>query len=205
MIEDKLDNNIEELFDDSQPQDVNATYEYVNGNIDPDDSLDEFLEDFQKPKEETGIAEEPSDEDFDDTDEIDSVTSEQAKYTAQFIVDVTDEIAARGLSLCSKNPIDEHRAGKEQKKHLKDLWTKYCKEKGTEIPLGWQITLTMLTIYGSQIPKALEDRKLNEQRMKLWEDQKRLELDREIFEEEKQNYKQKQESLNNNGVGNTAN
>ena len=196
MIEDKL--NIEDIDEvNLQEEDINSTYEFATGQIDPDDSLEEFLSEFQKPKEETGIAEKPSDEDFDEDDLTDPVTSEQAKYTAQFIVDMTDEIAARGLALCSKNPVDEHRAGKEQKKHLKDLWTKFCKEKGAEIPLGWQITLTMLTVYGSQVPKALQDRKLNEEKIKLWEDQKRLELDRQIFEEEKENFRLKQDKLNN--------
>ena len=185
MITDKLQ-QIEDIpATESQQENYNATYEFADGYIDPDDSLEEFLEDFQKPKEETGIEETP-DEDPDDALGEDPVSTEQAKYTAQFIVDMTDEVIARGLSLYSLNPVDEHRAGKEQKKHLKDLWTKYCKEKAVEIPIGWQIAVAMITIYGAQLPKARQDRKLNERRKRLEEDERRLHYDRKLLEEERE-------------------
>lgn len=194
MITDKL-NDIQDVTAKEQAQeDINATYEFADGYIDPDDSLDEFLEDFQKPKEETGIEETP-DEDLEVNLDEDPISSEQAKYTAQFIVDMTDEAIARGLSMYSLNPVDEHRAGKEQKKHLKDLWTKYCKEKAVEIPIGWQIAVAMITIYGAQLPKARQDRKLNERRKQLEEDERRLHYDRKLLEDERERLRLRQAEI----------
>jgi len=185
MLTDKIQ-SIEDIEPDEiiQPQENENNYQFVDGFIDPDDSLSEFLEDFQKPKEETGATEQPNDDEIPDED--DSVTSEQAKYTASFIVDVVDEAMAHGLALYSLNPVDEHRAGKEQKKHLKKLWAQYCKEKVLEIPTGTQIIIAMASIYAVQIPKARQDRKANLKLERIREEQDRLYYDRKLLEFEKE-------------------
>ncbi len=177
----------------------NSNYHFVTGELDPDDKLEEFLEDFQKPKEDTGIPADLSDLDEEDLEEQDEVNTESAKHTAEFIVQMTDNIFAHGLAWFSHNPVEQHKAGKEQLKYLKKLWTAYLKEKNLEIPLGYQILFALATYYGSQIPAAYTDRQLNLKRTALEEDTKRLNEDRKRFEEEKEYWKIRKEAekLNN--------
>ena len=197
MLKDKIPDiqDIEPDVDMQQPDENN--YQFADGYIDPDDTLEEFLDDFRKPKEETGAAEMPEDDEI-IPDEEDELSNETARYTAAFVVDVSDEIFAHALSFYSLNPVDEHRAGKEQKKHLKKLWTQYCKEKSWEIPIGTQIIIAMATIYASQLPKAYSDRKANLKLEQLKEDQERLAYDRRMFDMEKEmfNRKNKKEDTN---------
>ena len=206
MIEDIIPEDIEVQ---EEPKDVNEEYNFVTGEIDPDDPLSDFLEDMRKPKEETGIAEEPEDEDLEDiTDPEDEISNESAKYSAEFVVDSTDFLLSKGLAYISKNPSSEHEAGKEQKKYLKKLWTKYLKEKQIEIPIGTQLVIAMITVYGSQIPGAIEDRKRNLMMLKLEDERHSLEYDREQFNREKENFKLKkelEEIQNANRPGDTAN
>ena len=176
---------------EKQEETVSENYQFADGYIDPDDSLSEFLEDFRKPKEETGVAEQPEDdEDIINVDE-DELSTASAQFTAQFIVDAIDEVCARGLAFYSLNPVEEHRAGKEQKKHLKRLWTQLCKEKNMDLPVGWQITIAMSTIYASQLPKAYQDRKANLRLEHLKEDEERLKYDRMLLERERKLYESK--------------
>ena len=192
MLTDKV--QIEDIEPDSiQQMQGEDDYQFANGYIDPDDSLEEFLEDFRKPKEETGIQEQPDEEDLDADDE-DPIAAETAKYSASFIVDIADDLIAHALALYSLNPVDEHRAGKEQKKHLKKLWTQYCREKAVEIPVGTQIIITMASVYASQLPGAYRDRKANLKLEHIKEDQERLAYDRHLLELEKERLNQKRKS-----------
>ena len=51
-------------------------------------------------------------------------------------------------------------------------------EKGTEIPLPWQIFFCLATIYGAKVPYALDRRKLNQEKQELDNIRKQLEEDR---------------------------
>lgn len=172
----------------SASEDTNSDYQFADGYIDPDDKLEEFLEEFRKPKQETGAPEQPDENEDDPLENEDPIANENARYTAEFIVNVVDDLAANGLSILSKNPIDDHRAGKDQKKHLKRLWTEYCKEKAIDIPVGTQIVIAMATIYGSQIPAALNDRKSNLKLEQIKEEEQRLSYDRHLLEQEKKQF-----------------
>lgn len=176
-------------------ENINATYQFEEGYIDPDDNLEEFLEDFRKPKQETGAPEQPDDDELPVDMEEDSISAESARYSADLIVETFDSIAAYGLSFLSKNPVEEHQAGKEQKKHLKKLWTELCKEKGINLPIGTQILIAIIVTYGMQVPKALSDRKMNLQLQAIEEDRKRLDNDRKILEREREafNIKRRQQ------------
>lgn len=196
MIEDIIPEDVQAQ---EEPKDINDDYTFVTGEIDPDDPLSEFLEDMRKPKEETGIAEEPDDEELETIDPEDEISNESAKYSAEFVVDSADFLLSKGLAYISKNPSSEHEAGKDQKKYLKKLWTKYLKEKQIEIPVGTQLIIAMITVYGSQIPGALQDRKRNLMLEHIQEERDALTYDREQFNREKENFRLKQqiEELNN--------
>lgn len=196
MIEDIIPEDVQAQ---EEPKDINDDYTFVTGEIDPDDPLSEFLEDMRKPKEETGIAEEPDDDELETIDPEDEISNESAKYSAEFVVDSADFLLSKGLAFISKNPSSEHEAGKDQKKYLKKLWTKYLKEKQIEIPVGTQLIIAMITVYGSQIPGALQDRKRNIMLEHIQEERDALTYDREQFNREKENFRLKQqiEELNN--------
>lgn len=192
MLTEKIQ-EVEDIVPDEETlNQPDENYQFTDGYIDPDDSLEEFLEDFRRPKEETGVKEQPDEQDYEEDE--DPIAAETAKYTASFIVDVSDEVLAHALAFYSLNPVDEHRAGKEQKKHLKKLWTEYCKEKALEIPVGTQIIITMASVYASQLPKAYADRKTNLKLEQLKEDEERMAIDKKLFELEKEKFRQKQKA-----------
>ena len=102
------------------------------------------------------------------------------RYYARFgWISIIDEGASTGLAYLSKDPQDNFRAGKEQKKNLENILTKFCKEKGTEIPLPWQIFFCLATVYGTKIPYALDRRQINQEREEIDRLKLQLEKDRQ--------------------------
>ena len=188
MIED-LYNEQEDLdaqvIDDINPaeEDPNATYQFATGDIAPSEQLDAFMEEFAVAKEEKDAPDEPTPEELQtletgDIEDEEEISSQTARNTAQFLVSTIDEGASIGLAYLSKDPQENFRAGKEQKKNLENLFAKFCKEKGTEIPLPWQIFFCLATVYGAKVPYALDRRKLNQERKELEYIRKQLEEDR---------------------------
>ena len=185
MIED-LYNEQEDLdaqvIDDINPaeEDPNATYQFATGDIAPSEQLDAFMEEFAVAKEEKDAPDEPTPEELEtgDIEDEEEISSQTARNTAQFLVSTIDEGASIGLAYLSKDPQENFRAGKEQKKNLENLFAKFCKEKGTEIPLPWQIFFCLATVYGAKVPYALDRRKLNQERKELDNIRKQLEEDR---------------------------
>lgn len=188
MIED-LYNEQEDLdaqvIDDINPaeEDPNATYQFATGDIAPSEQLDAFMEEFAVAKEEKDAPDEPTPEELEtlktgNIEDEEEISSQTARNTAQFLVSTIDEGASIGLAYLSKDPQENFRAGKEQKKNLENLFAKFCKEKGTEIPLPWQIFFCLATVYGAKVPYALDRRKLNQERKELDNIRKQLEEDR---------------------------
>lgn len=188
MIED-LYNEQEDLdaqvIDDINPaeEDPNATYQFATGDIAPSEQLDAFMEEFAIAKEEKDAPDEPTPKELEELETGDivdeeEISSQTARNTAQFLVSTIDEGTSVGLAYLSKDPQENFRAGKEQKKNLENLFAKFCKEKGTEIPLPWQIFFCLATVYGAKVPYALDRRKLNQERKELDNIRKQLEEDR---------------------------
>lgn len=178
-------------------EDPNAEYYFADGEIAPSEQLDAFIEEFKTDKEEKGAADEPTPEELaletDDPEDEDIISTQTARNTAQFIVSTIDEGASIGLAYLSKDDQDNFRAGKEQRKNLENLFTKYCKEKGTDIPLPWQIFFCLFTVYAAKVPYALDRRKINgeleaiqKEREALMADRKRLEEEQAANERERQ-------------------
>lgn len=177
-------------------QDPNAEYVFADGELAPSEQLDAFIREFSIEKEEKGAADEPTPEELanedPDPEDEDIISTQTARNTAQFIVSTIDEGASIGLAYLSKDDQDNFRAGREQRKNLENLFTKYCKEKGTEIPLPWQIFFCLFTVYAAKVPYALDRRKINteleeirREREALMADRKQLEADQAANEKER--------------------
>lgn len=175
MITDTLDN--EQTSIDSE------NYNFSDGD------LTGFEEEFLQPKQDMDINEEPEDFDNDefgeDSQQDPAAMARMAKNTAKFITRITDEGAALGLSLISKNPASAHKADPDSLKELERIITEYCKETGGQIPLWAQLVICLVTMYGFQVPQALHDRKINLEKERLENDRRQLERERKEFEEQK--------------------
>lgn len=197
MLQDKINDITDIKPDPMQEENPSEEYQFADGYIDPDDSLEEFLDDFRRPKEETGAADQPDENEFEEENgDEDLIGTDAAKYTADFIVTVTDEILAQSLAYISKNPAEQYRAGKEQRKHLKKLWKNYCQEKQIELPPGTQLIIGMGAVYGPMFITAFSDRKTNLKLERLKEDQHRLSYDREMLKRERESFeRQKKQAM----------
>lgn len=188
---------LNDLYQEPMPDDMpdtgeetNADYDFATGSLPSNEQLDEFMKEFSVEKEDKGCPLEPEPEDYDDDlpmPDEESISTATARNTAEFIVSTIDEGAAAGLSFLSKEPADNFRAGKMQRKNLEDLFTKFCKERGTEIPLVWQIFFCLATVYGSKIPYAMSLRKQHQAEEELAAARRALERDRAEFEEMRRN------------------
>lgn len=160
-------------------------YQFTEGDL-------SLISEMQAPKQEMNIEERPN---FDEPDAPDSFTLPQdepeandnlvsaaVEETADIVTDAIDFGAAFGLHLISKNPIEKHQATSEQKSRMREIIYVYCKETGGYIPLWLQLVILIVGIYGSQIPAALQTRKINlleEQNNKLREEIRKLNLQQE--------------------------
>lgn len=189
MLKD-LYNDIPE--EDINPEDIqtaeeitNENYQFADGTLPPDEQLDQFLQEFRIEKEEKDCPTEPSPEDEleDEEENEEEISNITARNTAIFIVNTIDDGASAGLAFLSKDNQDGYRAGKNQKKNLQDLFTRFCKEKGAEIPIGWQIFFCLATVYGAQVPRALDHRRLHNALQAIEEEKKQLLERRQRLEE----------------------
>ena len=174
---------LNDLYEEDQPivetgqmpddESRNDYYPFATGELAPSEQLDAFMQEFAVDKEEKGAADEPTPEEIAEIEENEEneeeISTQTARNTAQFIVSMLDEGASTGLAYLSKDKQDDFRAGKDQLKNLENIITKLCKEKGTEIPLGWQIFFCIATIYGAKIPYALDRRAINKEKAEIEE------------------------------------
>jgi len=173
---------IDDLNKNENETDSTSDYQFADGD------LSTFQTDFSAPKQDMNIEEEP--ENFEDETEELSNGSEQpaisaakaARNTARFLTPIVDQGAAFGLSLVSKNDIESHRADKESLKELERIIAEYVKQSGGDIPIWAQLVICLVTMYGFQVPKALADRKLNNERLALEDERKALEIERKNYE-----------------------
>lgn len=164
-----------------------SDYQFADGD------LSTFQTEFAAPKQDMNIGEDPVE--FEDLEnelnpdhQPEISNAKMARNTARFLTPIIDQGAAFGLSMLSKNKLAEHRADKESLKELERLVTEYAKQSGGNIPLWMQLLICLVTMYGFQVPKALEDRKLNTERAAL-------ESERKALEEERKKYEQKLSEL----------
>lgn len=160
-------------------------YQFTEGDL-------SLISEMQAPKQEMNIEERPVFDGPDTPDPLMDITDEQeandsliaaaVEETADIVTDAIDFGAAFGLHLISKNPIEEHQATSEQKSRMRKIIYVYCEQTGGYIPLWLQLVILMAGIYGSQIPVALQTRKINileEQNNKLREEIRKMQLQQE--------------------------
>lgn len=142
--------------DDTPTLNAHDDYSLIGGN------LDDYMADFARPKEDMGIVEEPTTEEWEQEEpERPQMTAKTARTTARFLARTTDTVMATGLSFISHNDYKVHKADKEQLKELEDILAEYVRESGGDIPLWLQLVICLFTMYAVQIPGALRDRKRN--------------------------------------------
>lgn len=160
-------------------------YQFTEGDL-------SLISELQAPKQEMNIEERPVFDSPDAPDPLMDITDEQeandtliaaaVEETADIVTDAIDFGAAFGLHLISKNPIEQHQATSEQKSRMRKIIYVYCEQTGGYIPLWLQLVILMAGIYGSQIPAALQTRKINileEQNNKLREEIRKMQLQQE--------------------------
>ena len=161
-------------------------YNFTEGDL-------SLIQEMQAPKQEMNIEERPTFDapedmpdsfivDSDDSEVNDNLVAAAVDETADIVTDAIDFGAAFGLHLISKNPISEHQATDDQKARMRQIIYVYCKETGGYIPLWLQLVILIAGVYGSQIPAAMQQRKINlleEQNIKLREEIKKLNLQQE--------------------------
>lgn len=169
-------------------------YNFTDGDI-------SLIQEMETPKHEMNIEERPDFGSEDtpetvqddlqnaDTHEDDGLISAAVEETANIVTDSIDFGAAFGLHLISKNSIDSHKATPEQKSRIRQIIYVYCEQTGGYIPLWLQLIILLVGIYGSQIPAALDQRKINlleEKNRKLEEEIKKLQLEQKATQLQKQ-------------------
>ncbi len=135
--------------EDNNPE---KPYEFATGN------LDSFMHDFNEEKEQMGITQKPTPEEFTEAGKQ-TLPPKTARTTGKFLANMTDHALATGLSIISGLNAEEHKADEESKKELENIITEYIKESGGEIPIGIQLIIVIVVTYGLQLPGAIKIRK----------------------------------------------
>lgn len=180
------------------------TYQFTEGDL-------SLIQEMQQPKQEMNIEErpdiQPAEDDAPDTierernadNDEDGLIAAAVEETADIVTDTIDFGAAFGLHLISKNSIESHKATDDQKARMRKIIYVYCEQTGGYIPLWLQLLILIVGIYGSQIPAALDARKINlleEKNKKLQEEIQKLRLQQEAT--------RLQDQLNNGVTNGTA-
>ncbi len=154
-----------------------------------------FQNEFNQPKQNMNISEEPTDDEVPDespdTDEqepeIPKATAKGMRLTAEFVAKMTDTICAHGLQLAAKAESAEpySRMNDSMMEDFTNAVNYYCEKAGGEIPPSIMIVLCIVMMYGTQIPQVMQERKLNIERAKLADDRAKLEAEKADFEARK--------------------
>jgi hypothetical protein len=165
----------------SQPA---SDYNFQDGDLD-------FINELEQPKQPMDINErpdfepqqqQPDDLFVEDDGQHDELIAAAVEETATLVTDTIDSGAAFGLSLISKNPIESHRATADQKSRMRKIIYVYCEKTGGYIPLWLQLVILIIGIYGTQIPAAIDARKMNMLQEKVKEQEAKI----KAYELEKQ-------------------
>ncbi len=172
-------------------------YRFVTGN-----DIDGFLDDLNTPKQETvrdrydGLEDLPSDDievDEEKQEPVDiQMKASAAKATGKLVATVIDTTLPQALAFIAKdNGVENYRADESQREELEEALTEYMRLKGGDVPPGVMIVILVITIYGTKIPMAIQQRKLNERAAALDEREKMLQLrERELSLQAKQPQKE---------------
>lgn len=175
-------------------------YQFLSGDI-------SFIDEMDVNKQPMDIDERPELEEHEDieipretVDDEPDLLNASAEETAVFITDIIDTGAAYGIALISKGGAEQYMATKDQKSRIQKIIKVYCDRLGGNIPPWLQLTIMLIIIYGTKIPGALDERKINILQEKIREQEKRLqayEAERKANELQQQLAQRKREDAAN--------
>ncbi|MEA4975430.1 MAG: hypothetical protein VB046_06810 [Paludibacter sp.] len=142
-------------------------YAFASGGI------DDFLDDFKRPKQDQPIDEAEGLEEVEsfeqqETEKAEPLESLRAKVS---VANATGSLLAiavdAGLStvlgaVIAKGDPEDYKASESEKEELQDAISEYVKLKGGDIPPGVALIIIILSIYGPKTAIAFQARKFNE-------------------------------------------
>jgi hypothetical protein len=157
---------------------ANKEYQYQTADI------SEFINEIQQPKQEFEQSASIFDELPEPSSEIDEkersepirtqMTAGAANASGKLVVSVIDSVIPALQAWYAKTEADEFKADASSRDELQAAFAEYMKLKGGDIPPAMMCLILVLVIYGSNIPKMLEMRKLNTQKELLDKREKEL-------------------------------
>lgn len=115
--------------------------------------------------------------------------------TAEVITELIDTCASYGLAIISKGEAEHYMATSDQKRRIQKIIRIYCDRLGGNMPPWLQLTILLSIVYGSKIPAAIDERKINVLQAKIAEQEKMIaayEAEKKARELAKQLEQQKQ-------------
>jgi len=160
--------------------------------------INDFVKELNEPKQEfeqkTSIfdnlpEDEPEKEQEQPKEKIKTqMTEGAANASGRLVVSVIDTVIPAVQAWCAKSDTEDFKAKENDRAELEDAFSEYMKLKGGDIPPGLMCVILVLAIYGSNVPKMLEMRKLNTEKEKLERMRRDLEFQRQQFETERENF-----------------
>lgn len=158
------------IFDKTQTAETTPKqekYKFVTSDI------NDFMQDFNRPKQEMPEAvsfdnfpvDEPDNIERDENETL-KVNAQVARSTARLIVAAIDGFVPEIMRTIAKEETSEaFRADADSKSELEKAFAEYIKLKGVgDIPPGVMILVLLVVTYGSKVPMILQLRKANIQR-----------------------------------------
>ena len=114
------------------------------------------------------------------------MTQGAANASGKLVVSVIDTVIPALQAWLAKTNADEFKAAEPDRAELETALSEYMKLKGGDIPPGLMCVILVVAIYGSNIPKMLEMRKLNTEKERLEKMRRDLEYQKQQLDKERQ-------------------
>lgn len=171
-------------------------YNFLTGDL-------SFIDEMDQDKQQMEIDERP---DFEndapdipevpvDTNDDPDILNAAPGETAEVITELIDTCASYGLAIISKGEAEHYMATSDQKRRIQKIIRIYCDRLGGNMPPWLQLTILLSIVYGSKIPAAIDERKINVLQAKIAEQEKMIaayEAEKKARELAKQLEQQKQ-------------
>jgi hypothetical protein len=122
------------------------------------------------------------------------MTAGAANASGKLVVSVIDTVIPALQAWLAKSDSEEFKADSSDRAELENALSEYMKLKGGDIPPGVMCIILVLAIYGSNIPKMLELRKINTEKEKLEKMRRDLEYQRKQLDLEREKLKKQPEN-----------
>ena len=121
------------------------------------------------------------------------MTTGAANASGKLVVSVIDTVIPSVQAWFAKDDTDGYKAPESNRSEMEEAFSRYMELKGGDIPPGLMCLILVITIYGSNIPKMLEMRKLNTEKENLEKMRRDLEFQRKQLDAERENFNKKAE------------